>query len=250
MIIKIVVVLLIELTYAFVFVIIAVLIAYREKLGIEKKILYVSILALIQLFILGFVLLYIFSYGMAGALLMIGVMITLASYLIMKEINLKNKTKLFISLFITFLITTTVSLAVLIIPKVVKFEPIYVIPLMGMVIGNTMNTVHLALDKIIDMVKSERDVLWGYLALGASEIEALRPFIKNAVKSAVIPQMNRTKSVGVIFIPGAMVGMLLSGANPLYAAEIQIIIMWMVLSSSVISGILICYLMYRDIIRA
>jgi len=243
-------VLLIELTYAFVFVIIAVLIAYREKLGIEKKILYVSILALIQLFILGFVLLYIFSYGMAGALLMIGVMITLASYLIMKEINLKNKTKLFISLFITFLITTTVSLAVLIIPKVVKFEPIYVIPLMGMVIGNTMNTVHLALDKIIDMVKSERDVLWGYLALGASEIEALRPFIKNAVKSAVIPQMNRTKSVGVIFIPGAMVGMLLSGANPLYAAEIQIIIMWMVLSSSVISGILICYLMYRDIIRA
>ena len=241
---------LIELTYAFAFVIVAVLIAYREKLGIEKKILYVSILALIQLFILGFVLLYIFASGMIGAFLMIFVMIILASYLIMREIELKNKTKLFISLFITFLTTTTVSLAILIIPKVVKFEPVYVIPLMGMVIGNTMNTVHLALDKIIDMVKSERDVLWGYLALGASEIEALRPFIKNAVKSAIIPQMNRTKSVGVIFIPGAMVGMLLSGANPIYAAEIQIIIMWMVLSSAIISGILICYLMYKDMIRA
>ncbi|ADC69867.1 conserved hypothetical protein [Methanocaldococcus sp. FS406-22] len=240
---------LIELTYAFMFVIVAVLIAYREKLGIEKKILYVSILALIQLFILGFVLLYIFASGMIGAFLMIFVMIILASYLIMREIELKNKTKLFISLFITFLTTTTVSLAILIIPKVVKFEPIYVIPLMGMVIGNTMNTIHLALDKIIDMVKSERDILWGYLALGASEIEALRPFIKNAVKSAVIPQMNRTKSVGVIFIPGAMVGMLLSGANPIYAAEIQIIIMWMVLSSAIISGILICYLMYKEIIR-
>ena len=240
---------LIELTYAFMFVIVAVLIAYREKLGIEKKIIYVSILALIQLFILGFVLLYIFASGMIGAFLMIFVMIILASYLIMREIELKNKTKLFISLFVTFLATTTVSLAILIIPKVVKFEPIYVIPLMGMVIGNTMNTIHLALDKIIDMVKSERDILWGYLALGASEIEALRPFIKNAVKSAVIPQMNRTKSVGVIFIPGAMVGMLLSGANPIYAAEIQIIIMWMVLSSAIISGILICYLMYKEIIR-
>ena len=216
---------LIELTYAFMFVIVAVLIAYREKLGIEKKIIYVSILALIQLFILGFVLLYIFASGMIGAFLMIFVMIILASYLIMREIELENKTKLFVSLFVTFLATTTVSLAILIIPKVVKFEPIYVIPLMGMVIGNTMNTIHLALDKIIDMVKSERDILWGYLALGASEIEALRPFIKNAVKSAVIPQMNRTKSVGVIFIPGAMVGMLLSGANPIYAAEIQIIIM-------------------------
>ena len=241
---------LIELTYAFAFVIVAVLIAHREKLGIEKKIIYVSILALIQLFILGFVLLYIFASGMIGPFLMIFVMISSASYLIMREIELENKTKLFVSLFVTFLVTTTVSLAILIIPKVVKFEPIYVIPLMGMVIGNTMNTVHLALDKIIDMVKSERDVLWGYLALGASEIEALRPFIKNAVKSAVIPQMNRTKSVGVIFIPGAMVGMLLSGANPIYAAEIQIIIMWMVLSSAIISGILICYLMYKDIIRA
>ena len=241
---------LIELTYAFMFVIVAVLIAYREKLGIEKKIIYVSILALIQLFILGFVLLYIFASGMIGAFLMIFVMIILASYLIMREIELENKTKLFVSLFVTFLVTTTVSLAILIIPKVVKFEPIYVIPLMGMVIGNTMNTIHLALDKIIDMVKSERDILWGYLALGASEIEALRPFIKNAVKSAVIPQMNRTKSVGVIFIPGAMVGMLLSGANPIYAAEIQIIIMWMVLSSAIISGILICYLMYKEIIRA
>ena len=241
---------LIELTYAFAFVIIAVLIAYREKLGIEKKILYVSILALIQLFILGFVLLYIFASGMIGAFLMIFVMIILASYLIMREIELENKKKLFICLFVTFLTTATVSLTILLIPRVIEFKPVYVITLMGMVIGNTMNTVHLALDKIIDMVKSERDVLWGYLALGASEIEALRPFIKNAVKSAVIPQMNRTKSVGVIFIPGAMVGMLLSGANPLYAAEIQIIIMWMVLSSSVISGILICYLMYRDIIRA
>ena len=96
---------LIELTYAFAFVIIAVLIAYREKLGIEKKILYVSILALIQLFILGFVLLYIFASGMIGAFLMIFVMIILASYLIMREIELENKTKLFISLF------TSLSLA-------------------------------------------------------------------------------------------------------------------------------------------
>nr|WP_157200680.1 iron export ABC transporter permease subunit FetB [Methanocaldococcus fervens] len=240
---------LIELVYAFIFVIIAVIIAHREELDIEKKIIYVSILALIQLIVLGFVLLYVFSYGMIGAFLMISVMITLASFLIMKEINLKNRKKLFISLFITFLTTATVSLVILIISKIIKFEPSYVIPLMGMVIGNAMNTIHLTLDKIIDSVKSERDILWGYLALGATEIEALKPFIKNAVKSALIPQMNRTKSVGVIFIPGAMVGMLLSGANPLYAAKIQIVIMWMILSSAVISGVLICYLMHKEIVK-
>ncbi len=239
----------IKLLYAFAFVIVAIVIAYIEKLGIEKEIFYVSILALIQLFILGYALLYIFSLGMMGAFLMISVMITVASYLIMKEIKLKHKKKLFLSLFVTFLTTTIISLIILVFSDVIKFEPIYVIPLMGMVVGNTMNTVHLTLDKIIDLVKSERDILWGYLALGATELTALKPFIKNAVKSAIIPQMNRTKSVGVIFIPGAMVGMLLSGANPIYAAEIQIVIMWMILSSSIISGILICYLMYKEIIR-
>jgi putative ABC transport system permease protein len=140
-------------------------------------------------------------------------------------------------------------LLILIFSNIVPYEPRYVIPLMGMVIGNSMNTVHLTLNKIIDIVKSNRDELWGYLSLGATEFQALKPFIKNAINSAIIPQMNRTKSVGIIFIPGAMTGMILSGADPIYAAEIQIVIMWMILSGSVISGLLICYLMYKELVK-
>ncbi len=238
-----------KLIYSFIFVIVAMIIAFKEKLGIEKEILYASILALIQLFVLGYILTYIFSLGMAFAYFLMFIMIFVASYMVNKKIKLPHKKKLFFCLFITYLTTATVSLLILIFSKVIPYQPRYVIPLMGMVIGNSMNTVHLTLDKIIDIVKSNRNELWGYLALGASEFQALKPFMKNAINSAIIPQMNRTKSVGIIFIPGAMTGMLLSGANPLYAAEIQIVIMWMILSGAVISGLLICYLIYKDLVK-
>lgn len=238
-----------KLIYSFIFVIVAMIIAFKEKLGIEKEILYASILALIQLFVLGYILTYIFSLGMAFAYFLMFIMIFVASYMVDNKIKLPNKKKLFFCLFITYLTTAIVSLLILIFSKVIPYQPRYVIPLMGMVIGNSMNTVHLTLDKLIDVVKSNRNELWGYLSLGASEFQALKPFMKNAINSAIIPQMNRTKSVGIIFIPGAMTGMLLSGANPLYAAEIQIVIMWMILSGAVISGLLICYLIYKDLVK-
>jgi putative ABC transport system permease protein len=238
-----------NLIYSFIFVVVAIALAFREKLETEKEILFVSILALIQLFILGYVLTYIFSLGMAFAYLLMLIMIFVASHIVNKEVKLPNKKRLFFCLFLTYLTTAIVSLLILIFSNIVPYEPRYVIPLMGMVIGNSMNTVHLTLNKIIDIVKSNRDELWGYLSLGATEFQALKPFIKNAINSAIIPQMNRTKSVGIIFIPGAMTGMLLSGADPIYAAEIQIVIMWMILSGAVISGLLICYLMYKELVK-
>ncbi len=118
-----------------------------------------------------------------------------------------------------------------------------------MVIGNTMNTVHQTLDYITDNIKKEKDILLGYFALGATELIAIMPFIKKAVKFSITPLINRTKTVGIIFIPGAMVGMLLAGANPINAAEIQIIIMWMILFSSIFSSFFICYLLKKELVK-
>lgn len=163
--------------------------------------------------------------------------------------KIPNKKKLFLNLFITFLGTAIISLLILVFSNVVPYEPQYLIPLMGMVIGNSLNTAHLTLDKIIDEVKSRKDELWGYVALGATDFQATKPFIKSGVNSAIIPQMNRTKTAGIIFIPGAMTGMIIGGADPIYAATIQIVIMWMILSGAVVSGLLICYLSYKDFVK-
>jgi putative ABC transport system permease protein len=103
-----------NLIYSFIFVIVALVLAFKEKLGIEKEILFVSILALIQLFILGYILIYIFTFGMAFAYLLMLIMIFVASYIVNKEIKLPNKKMLFSYLFLTYLATAIVSLLILI----------------------------------------------------------------------------------------------------------------------------------------
>ncbi|WP_423793249.1 ABC transporter permease [Methanocaldococcus indicus] len=238
----------IKLIIAFVFVLISIIISYIVELNLEKKIFIVCILALIQLILLGYVLFYIFSFGVLGIIIVVSFMIFMASYLVTKEIDKIGKTKLFLSLLLTFIVTTSITMFILIF-GVIELKPEYVIPLAGMVVGNTMNTTQLTLENIIEMIKNDKNTLLGYFALGATELIALKPYIKKAVKLAIIPQMNRTKSVGIIFIPGAMVGMILAGANPIKAAEIQIVIMWMILSSSIISGVLICYLLNKELVR-
>jgi putative ABC transport system permease protein len=234
---------------AFIFVILSIIIAYKIELGLEKKILIVCISALIQLLILGFIINIIFNLGLLFTFLMIFVMIVIASYMIKNDINIDDKGVVFFSSCFSLFFTSLTSLIILIYSGVIELKPQYIIPLIGMVIGNSMNSITLCLERLLNDLKSNKDVLLGYLALGASDYQAMKPFIKDAIKAALIPQMNRTKTVGIIFIPGAMVGMLLSGANPLHAAEIQIVIMWMVLSGALISTLIACHSVYKKFMK-
>ncbi|MBW9221933.1 iron export ABC transporter permease subunit FetB [Methanothermococcus sp. SCGC AD-155-C09] len=240
----------IELIYGFIFILIAIILSIKEELKLERELLVSAILALIQLIFLGYVLIYVFKYGgMAFTYLIISIMILTATYIVDSKIGIKHKRKMFIYLLLTFLIITIMTLSILVFSKIIPYEPRYIIPLMGMAIGNSTNTVHIALDKIIDHIKSNRGVLWGYLALGASEFQALKPFMTVAIKSSIVPSMNMAKSVGIIFIPGAMTGMILSGVDPLYAAKIQIIIMWMILGNALLSGLILFYISYKELIK-
>jgi len=241
----------VELIYGFIFILIAVFLSIKEDIGLEREILYAAFLALVQLIMLGYVLLYVFNYGMLLTYVMILIMILTATYIIYSKIGEKvgSKRNMFIYILLTLLTVTLFTLVILKLSSLIPYKPRYIIPLMGMVIGNSMNTLHLALDKIVDHIRSNREILWGYLALGASEFQALKPFMKVAITSALIPKMNMTKSVGIIFIPGTMTGMLLSGADPLYAAKIQVIIMWMILGTALLASLILCYLSYRELIR-
>ena len=240
----------IELIYGFIFILIAIILSIKEELKLERELLVSAILALIQLIFLGYVLIYVFKYGgMAFTYLIMSIMVLTATYIVYNKIEINHKRKMFIYLLLTFLSIAIVTLSILIFSKIVPYEPRYIIPLMGMAIGNSTNTVHIALDKIIDHIKSNRDELWGYLSLGAGEFQALKPFMTIAIKSSIVPSMNMAKSVGIIFIPGAMTGMILSGVDPLYAAKIQIIIMWMILGNALLSGLILFYIGYKELIK-
>ena len=130
--------------------------------------------------------------------------------------------------------------------RVVPATARYLIPLGGMVIGNSMNAASLTLTRIRDDVAEQRPKVEAALALGATSRQAVSPILKTALQRALIPLIDATKTTGIIFLPGAMVGMIIAGADPLEAVRLQIVVLYMLLGSVSIAAILVGMLSYRS----
>jgi UDP-glucose/iron transport system permease protein len=100
----------------------------------------------------------------------------------------------------------------------------YLVPVGGMVIGNAMTAAAVALNRLGDDVADSADKIEATLALGATATQAMRPVIPRSLRSGMIPLIDSTKTTGLIFFPGTMVGMLLAGAAPIDAVRLQLIL--------------------------
>lgn len=138
------------------------------------------------------------------------------------------------------------TLGVLLLLQIVPPTAQYLIPLGGMVIGNSMNASSLTLGRVRDDIKAHRLNIEAALALGATSRQAVSPTLKTALRSAMIPLIDNTKTTGIIFLPGAMAGMIIGGAEPLEAVRLQIVVMYMLLGSVSIAAILVGLLSYRS----
>jgi putative ABC transport system permease protein len=125
---------------------------------------------------------------------------------------------------------------------IIPLEPEFMIPLGGMAIGNSMISCSLTLDRLKAEFKNNQAKIETSLALGATSEQAAEPYFTDSIRAALIPKLDNLKTLGLIFIPGAMTGMLIAGANPIWAAEYQVIIFFMIISSSIIATILLTIL--------
>jgi putative ABC transport system permease protein len=128
------------------------------------------------------------------------------------------------------------------------FEPTarYLVPVGGMVIGNAMTASAVALNRLGDEMADSRNRIEATLALGATAQEAAAPFVRRALRSGVIALVDSTKTTGLIFFPGTMVGMLLAGADPTDAVRLQLILLYALLGSVAIAGLVAITLAYRN----
>ncbi|MDA1001350.1 MAG: iron export ABC transporter permease subunit FetB [bacterium] len=108
------------------------------------------------------------------------------------------------------------------------YHPRYAIPLLGMILGNTMTGVALGLNALTGQIGSERAGIEAMLALGYPRQEAFRPLVRRAVRSGLIPIVNAMAAAGVVSLPGMMTGQILSGVDPLEAIKYQILIMFLI----------------------
>jgi putative ABC transport system permease protein len=140
---------------------------------------------------------------------------------------------------LSILIGAAVALIILIFVGILPLRPEFLIPIGGMAIGNSMISCSLTLDRLLAEFKNNRDRIETALALGATSDQAAEPYFRASIRAALIPKIDNLKTIGLIFIPGAMTGMLMAGADPLWAAEYQIAIFLMIISSSIIATIML-----------
>jgi len=122
----------------------------------------------------------------------------------------------------------------------------YLVPVGGMVIGNAMTASAVALNRLGDEMSDSRARIEATLALGATAQEAAQPTVRRALRSGMITLVDSTKTTGLIFFPGTMVGMLLAGANPTDAVRLQLILLYTLLGSVSISALTATLLAYRN----
>jgi UDP-glucose/iron transport system permease protein len=129
---------------------------------------------------------------------------------------------------------------------VFEATPRYMVPVGGMVIGNAMTASAVALNRLGDEMTESRNRIEATLALGATAQEAAQPIVRRALRSGMITLVDSTKTTGLIFFPGTMVGMLLAGASPTDAVRLQLILLYTLLGSVAIAAVVATTLAYRN----
>ena len=124
------------------------------------------------------------------------------------------------------------------------YQPQYAIPLLGMILGNTLNGISLGLGKLTDELTAKRDVVESLLALGATRWEAARPAVREAIRTGMVPIINAMMVAGLVSLPGMMTGQLLAGVAPLEAIKYQIVIMFLIASGTALGTVGVVLLTY------
>jgi putative ABC transport system permease protein len=125
------------------------------------------------------------------------------------------------------------------------YTPQYAIPLLGMILGNTLNGISLGLDRLGMELSGKRDQVEALLALGATRWEAAHRPIQQAVRTGLIPTINAMMVVGIVSLPGMMTGQLLAGTSPVEAVKYQVVIMFLIASGTAMGTVSVVLLSYR-----
>jgi len=108
------------------------------------------------------------------------------------------------------------------------YAPQYAIPLLGMLLGNTMNGISISMDRLTHAAWEQRNVIEARLMLGQRWDEAIADYRRQAIRSGMIPIINAMAAAGIVSLPGMMTGQILAGAPPVEAVKYQILIMFLI----------------------
>ena len=210
---------------------VAIGISMWRQLGLERSVLFAAFRALVQLIIVGYALQLIVDPDdpLVLSFVWLAFMLGFAAYTTQKRAP-EVPAVLRLSL-IAYTASAVVTLGVLFGFNVYDIEGRTIVPLAGIVVGNSLSATVLVSRQLFTAASKQRNDIEGRLALGLSASAAFQPHLRHALRTALVPQIESTKAVGIIALPGAMVGLILAGVEPVDAVRVQLSVMYLVLGS-------------------
>jgi len=208
--------------------VIPVIVLAKLKLSLTRTVFEAVVRMTVQLLLVGLYLKYIFNFNsFVVNILWILVMIVLSGFVAIKRSGLNRK--LFFWPVLWSIGVSTVFVASFFILAVIKPTPFYdaqyLIPITGMLLGNTLSANIISLERFYSAIYKEKEQYLTYLMLGADLQEAVMSYFRSAVRAAVSPTIASIATIGVVSLPGMMTGQILGGAVPVVAIQYQIGIM-------------------------
>ena len=235
-----------SLALTLIFVIIPLLLSKTLRLGLEKDTLIATVRSIIQLFAVGYILKFVFeSDSWIYILLMVALMIFAA----VQNARKKGKSipgitwKITVTIIAVEVLTQGILLGFSIVPP----EAQYIIPISGMIVGNSMVLSILFLNRFTAEMEAHRDRVELILSLGGTPKQAIHTQLTDAIKASMIPTIESQKTMGLVQLPGMMSGQIIAGADPVQAVQFQLLILFLLLTTAAVSSILLGFLSYPSL---
>jgi putative ABC transport system permease protein len=239
-----------RLALAFTLIVVNLGISLWLRLGLARTLFVASVRMTVQLLILGFALEFIFALN--TPLPIVGLALFMASLAATASVNRTRRRyagiywNSLVSVFGASFLVTGAAIAGIVQVKP-WYEAQYLIPLLGMVLGNTLNGISLALDRFMEGVTDRRRLIEAQLAMGASRWEAAHTLIKESLRTGMIPAINSMMVMGLVSLPGMTTGQILAGALPIDAVRYQIVITFMIASATALGALGVTLLAYQTL---
>ena len=238
-----------QVALTLVLVAIAVGVSVWQRADLERDIAVAVIRSFIQLTAIGYVIKLIFDEDNLGF-----VVALLSAMVLFGAVTARSRARTtpnaFWPLLIALGVAGAATLGLVLALGVFEARARYLVPVGGMVIGNAMTAAAVALNRLGDDVADSSSQIEATLALGATATQAIRPVLRRSLRSGMIPLVDSTKTTGLIFFPGTMVGMLLAGAAPVDAVRLQLILLYVLLGSVSLGALASVLLAYRNFFTA
>lgn len=243
----------IQIAIATLLVVAAGVVSFTLRLGIERRLAVAAVRTVIQLGLLGLILERVFS--LRHPVVIVGILVLMTVFAAREAAG--RTSRAYRGIIVDAWLAMAVSCFAVggVVTQVVVgvepwYEPRYVIPLIGMILGNSLTGIALGLDRFLDHLSARHAEVELRIAFGATRREALATPLRDAVRTGMVPIINSMAAAGIVSLPGMMTGQILAGSPPLQAVAYQIVVMFMIAAAVAGGAMLVVLLAGRHFMGA